>query len=470
MINLFALTLAQSWRRCFIFGGFASTLFLTACGGGGGDFSYNTPAGVVVSGLEVGKNVTLQLNDDELLSVSKNGKSTFTTPLTLGSSYKVSVQQQPPGFQWCQVTNGEGKNDSVILDIPIECRAAVGRVTTYAGKYKISISSPDGVALKDATFKNLSDLIYDKEGNLYFTEPYSYVIRKVDTNGNLSIFAGTHGVQGYAEGGVGVGRLFLPRRLSFGPDGLLYVTDYRVVVTIDQTGYIRRYAGDPTPPAYRNPYYSSGVPNRSVRHLDGPKENALFYQLEGIAIDSKGNIFLADNINSVIRKIDKTSGQVSTYTGVVGLSERYTAKNGDISSATFGDLIGLVIDSKDNLYVLDKFNGVRKISTDGNVSTYLEYRNTATDLSTMAIDQYDVLYIGGLSGGPHITRVPAAGVATIVAGGLSGEFGNRDETGSLARFEIVSGIALAPDGSLMVSDGSSKTLRKVVPVSPFDSP
>lgn len=209
-----------------------------------------------------------------------------------------------------------------------------------------------------------------------------------------------------------------------------------------------------------------------MRHLDGPKGSALFYQIGGIAFDSKGNIFLADTINYVIRKIDKTTGQVSTYTGVVGLRDRFIAQNGNISSATFSDLMDLVIDSKDNLYVLDKFNGVRKISTDGNVSTYLanDDNTLATDVSTMAIDQYDALYIGGLGGGPHITRVPSAGVATIVAGGLAGQTGSRDGTGSIARFEQLTGIALAPDGSLMVSDGSGKTLRKVVPVSPFDSP
>lgn len=418
-----------------------SLLLIAACGGGG-DFSYNTPVGVFVSGLEAGKNVTLQLNDDDILSVSTNGKSTFTKPLPVGSSYKVTVHKQPPGFQWCNVVNGAGITGETTSYIDINCEAALGQVTTYAGKYRQRILAPENTPLENATFERPLSPVYDKEGNLYFIEQRSRVIRRISKDGILTTFAGK----------VGDGTFRRPNAMAFGPDGLLYVADDDRVVTIDSDGNIKNYAGDLNSFKSPNPY----DPTQFTKHRDGPKDGAFFYQLGGIAVDSQGNVFLSDNINYVIRRIDKLSGMVTTIGGFVGLHADIS-QDGDAKNATFGDLFSLAVDAKDNVYVVD-YNGIRKITPAGIVSTYHGRINYSRSI---AVDAYGALYIGGILNLPRISRIPpSGGAATLVAGGkLSGR---DDGIGDAARFDYIR-LTIAPDGSILVADDFGSTFRKVVP-------
>ena len=441
-----------------------SFLLLSGCGGGG-DISYNTPIRVFVSGLDAGKELTLQLNDDEILAVSANGSSTFTKPVPVGSSYKVAVHEQPPGFQWCDVVNEAGITDETTPDINVNCGAALGQVTTYAGKYKKSLLSPDDVLLKDATFQRPYYPVYDKEGNLYFIELNARVIRKISKDGKLTTFAGTPNAPARSvEGGVNTGSFKRPNIMVLGPDGLLYVADDKIVVTVDPDGNIKRYAGDYNSSQSPNPYDPSG--KTFTRYLDGPKDRAFFYQLVGLAFDSQGNLFLSDNINYVIRRIDKLSGDVTTVAGIAGLRERVNPKNGAATSATFGDIFALTIDAKDNIYVLDTYNGIRKITPEGVVSTYYKKDALVIDTRSIIIDAYGDLYVGGILSGPHISRISPSGVATLVAGGMYQQLGANDGIGSAARFEDTVGLAIAPDGSIIVTDSLGGTLRKVVPVAP----
>ena len=252
--------------------------------------------------------------------------------------------------------------------------------------------------------------------------------------------------------------------MVLGPDGLLYVADDKIVVTVDPDGNIKRYAGDYNSSQSPNPYDPSG--KTFTRYRDGPKDSAFFYQLTGLAFDSQGNLFLSDNINYVIRRIDKLSGDVTTAAGIVGLRERVNPKNGAATSATFGDIFALTIDAKDNIYVLDTFNGIRKITPEGVVSTYYKKDDLVIDTRSIIIDAYGDLYVGGIFSGPHISRISPSGVATLVAGGMSQQLGDNDGIGSAARFEDTVGLAIAPDGSRIVTDSLGRTLRKVVPVAP----
>jgi streptogramin lyase len=134
--------------------------------------------------------------------------------------------------------------------------------------------------------------------------------------------------------------------------GNLYFADqYRAVIErISPTGVLKLIAG------------RSGV----LGSTDGPASSALFFQPVGIALDSAGNIYVADRGKNTIRKITP-AGIVSTLAGIPG---SFGHQDGPGSSATFNEPQALAIDAAGNLYVADSGNeAVRDINPAGTVST-----------------------------------------------------------------------------------------------------
>lgn len=102
-------------------------------------------------------------------------------------------------------------------------------------------------------------------------------------------------------------------------------------------------------------------------YRDGKIETAEFNEPKGIAVDSKGNIFVSDSGNNVIRKISLKESRVYTFAG----SGEKGFKNGQRKRASFDKPIGIVIDSKGRILVADAMNNlIRVIDEDGKVSTY----------------------------------------------------------------------------------------------------
>src|ERR1035441_2064424 len=167
-----------------------------------------------------------------------------------------------------------------------------------------------------------------------------------------------------------------------------------------------------------NPIYAwttlAGHPGGSGTN-DGTGSAARFSNPSGVAVDSAGNVLVADGANQTIRKVAST-GVVTTLAGSPGA---YGSADGTGSAARFWNPSGVAVDSAGNVFVADSQNGT-------------------------------------------IRKVTSAGVVTTLAGS-AGAWGTADGTGSAARFNHPSGVAVDSTGNVFVADTWNDTIRKVTP-------
>jgi streptogramin lyase len=181
------------------------------------------------------------------------------------------------------------------------------------------------------------------------------LIRKISTDGIVTTIAGalTESNKNHPEDTT---RLDSPKGIAADKQGNVYFTDFGrdVIRKISADGKIRVFAG-------------SG--NRGAK--DGRGTAASFYLPTGLAIDDRGNLFVADTYNNIIRKIDP-NGMVTTIAGKPAPQGKRNggAKDDKGPQAQFRHPFGVVVDHNDNVYVADVGNQkIRKISPDGIVTT-----------------------------------------------------------------------------------------------------
>ncbi|MES2388086.1 MAG: hypothetical protein V4543_08795, partial [Bacteroidota bacterium] len=203
-------------------------------------------------------------------------------------------------------------------------------------------------------------------------------------------------------------------------------------------------------------YYIIESGNNTVRKItaSGSVSNlgSGFNNAQGIAMDSKGYLYIADFDNHVIRRMDQT-GNVTTFAGTVG-SKGYTDATG--SSARFDSPRGLWIDANDNIFVADFRNyRIRKITSAGVVSTFA----TVTLPNCLTGDAAGNLYVTSYA--YRVFTVTAAGAASVFAGNVLA--GSGDGVGTAAYFDQLRGIVRDADGNLYVSDYGNNCIRKISP-------
>jgi sugar lactone lactonase YvrE len=187
----------------------------------------------------------------------------------------------------------------------------------------------------------------DAYGNLYIADYYNSRIRKVDTNGIITTVAGD-GTNGYSgDGGAASNAwLYCPSGVAVDAYGNLYIADYynSRIRKVDTNGIITTVAGDGT-----NGYSGDG----------GVATNARVYYPSGVAVDAYGNLYIADSDNSRIRKVD-TNGIITTVAGTNGSG--YSGDGGAATNARLAYPEGPAMDTSGNLYIADTDNSrIRKV-------------------------------------------------------------------------------------------------------------
>lgn len=243
---------------------------------------------------------------------------------------------------------------------------ANGIITIIAGNTSLGLGySGDGGAALDAQLDKPAGIVQDEAGNLYFAERGNHVIRKVSPDGIISTFAGT-GTSGYdGDGGAAVAaRLNSPANLAY-HNGELYISDEKnhVVRKISAAGMISTVAGN-------------GEEGNAGD--GGPATQALLNSPNGLAFDTAGNLFIADTLNHVIRRVNRggiitTVAGVGTQADVAGEAPQTDvtgeAPQTDNGPALLGQLAyptGLTSDARGNIYVADRANDrVRKLHLSG---------------------------------------------------------------------------------------------------------
>jgi sugar lactone lactonase YvrE len=329
-----------------------------------------------------------------------------------------------------------------------------GIVSTLAGSPGAQ-GSDDGVG-SEARFNSPIGVALDNAGNLYVADRDNRTLRKVTPGGVVTTLAGNPGVQGSADGSGDDARFGEPDSVALDSAGNIYLTDHlnHTLRKITSAGEVTTLAGSPE---------LSGSD-------DGSGGAARFTYPAGVALDRDGNLCLADSGNHTLRKVTM-AGVVTTPAGSVGI-----AGNGDGtgSAARFSDPSGVAVDSDGNLYVANASGfTLRKITPAGVVTTLAGLAGTVGSAdgtgnaarfnypSGVALDGDGNLYVTD-SGDHTLRKVSPEGVVTTLAG-LAGVAGSADGTGSNARFLSPRGVALDSAGNLYVADSGNNTLRKVTP-------
>ncbi len=212
---------------------------------------------------------------------------------------------------------------------------AGGSVSTVAGQTGV-IGAANGPATA-ASFYWPNGVAVDSSGNLYVADTFNSLIREITPGGVVSTLAG--GGPCCGTNGAGTAASFTwPNGIAVDPQGNVYVADtYNSLIRkITPGGMVSTLAG-------------AGISG----HTNGNVASASFNGPTGVAVDSSGNVYVADQGNNLIRKITP-SGTVSTLAGSAGVTGD---TNGPGTAATFNQPFGVAVDSSGNVYVTDTWNG-----------------------------------------------------------------------------------------------------------------
>ncbi|MGY6648172.1 Ig-like domain-containing protein [Wenyingzhuangia sp. IMCC45574] len=235
-----------------------------------------------------------------------------------------------------------------------------GVVTTLAG---LEISGNINGTGTAARFKGPNGVAVDAAGNVYVADTGNHSIRKITPAGVVTTLAGT-GSAGNANGNGTNASFNSPVALAIDATGNIYVADANShnIRKIDTAGNVTTLAG-----------------TGSVGNANGKGIAASFNSPRGLAVDAFGNIYVADMSNHQIRKID-TAGNVTTLAGTGSIG----STNGTGTNTSFNNPRGVAIDAFGNIYVADQSNHkIRKIETISNYELVGDSSGNAGDHSVV---------------------------------------------------------------------------------------
>lgn len=384
-----------------------------------------------------------------------------------------------------------------------------GAVSTLAGSAGTKGNS-DGTG-SAALFSFPQGVTVDGAGNVYVADTSNFTIRRITPSGFVTTLAGAAGSRGSTDGAGGNARFDFPNSLTVDSAGTIYVTDTvnnsirriappNVVTTLaGAAGSLGTADGIGVAAGFTSPQgvavdnagnvYVADTGNFTVRKItpgaavttlaglarnggssDGTGSAARFFQPAGLAVDSAGNVYIADSGNFTIRQVTP-AGVVTTFAGVAGNSG---SSDGSAGTASFNNPLGVAVDNAGNVYVADTSNStIRKITPSRIVSTLAGLAGSTGDAdgagnnarffkpSGVAVDGAGNVYVADTINNA-IRRITPAGIVSTLAG-APGASGSTDGLGSAARFNNPVGIAVDGPGNVYVADTLNNTIRKITP-------
>lgn len=302
-----------------------------------------------------------------------------------------------------------------------------GTVSVYAGLPVSVVFDDAGLpagALVDgpaaeSLFWNPTGLAADAAGNVYVADAGNHAVRKITPSGEVTTLAGS-GVLGRADGTGGEASFHWPTDVAADAEGNVYVADTlnHAIRKITPQGAVTTLNALPS----RTVEVSDGVFVPAGGFADGPLSEALFNEPSGLALDSRGNLYVSDAGNQRIRYIDFAAGTVTTVAGGGDLAENALYAeglyaDGPALDARFNSPKGLAVDEDGGVYIADSLNHAIRYLKDGRVST--------------------------------------------IVGNAAGEYGSRGGFDEQALLDYPADVAIHPDGDLYIADLYNNKIRNV---------
>jgi sugar lactone lactonase YvrE len=320
-----------------------------------------------------------------------------------------------------------------------------GVITTLAGGSSNAEFTGDGGPATSARLSLgylRSGIALDSGGALYITEEFGRV-RKIDPSGIITSVANVSGVGSFS--GVAVD-----------PAGAIYLASNDRIRKIDAQGIVTTVAGNGSRRA-------SG---------DGGPATSAGMSISAIAADRAGALFIAENGNNRVRKVD-ANGIITTVAGDGRAG--FSGDGGPAAAASVESPSGVAVDGDGALYIAQSgpIHRIRKVDRNGVISTvagngtagFTGDGGPATNAGlnvpiAVAVDASGNIYIAELH--HRVRKVDARGIITTVAGDGTGGFTGDGGPAIAARLNAPVALAVTSDGTLFIADWGNQRVRKVV--------
>jgi hypothetical protein len=317
----------------------------------------------------------------------------------------------------------------------------------------------DGGQATNAEFQGPFGVAVDVNGNIFISDGNNQVIRKVNTAGIITTAVGT-GAMGFSgDGGQATNAtLTEPYNLAIDIAGNLYIVDVvGLIRKVNTAGVITTVAGNATQG------YSGDGAAATAAQLNQPT---------GVCVDVAGNIFIADQFNNVIRKVN-TAGIITTVAGNGTLG--FSGDGGAATNAKLNQPAGVCVDANGNIFTAE-YNGnhIRKINTQGIITTIAGTgvaggagnggEATSAQLympQAVATDTHGNVYVGS---GCVVQKIDTAGIINLICGtwlnGYSGDGG----VATTAQLSSPAQLTFDASGNLYIADYGNYRIRMITNV------
>ncbi len=402
-----------------------------------------------------------------------------------GAGYRDGVPAKEADAGWPLGVVRDAHGDLIVCDYIAHRLWRIDRegiLHSFAGD-GVPGDSGDGGPAREARFNEPHDLARDRRGNLYVNDIGNHTFRRIDREtGVITRVAGSGRVGRGGDGGPALeAEMDTHCGIAIDDDGAVYVSSEWAnnIRRIDpQTGVIDLFAGQdarhyPSEEGRSRPFAGPGLSLGGYHGDGGPASRAAFYHPEHLAFDSKGNLYVCDNSNDRIRKIDARTGVITT---VLGNGQR--ASNGDGGPAVEASVLmpdSICFDSSDNMYVGEKYgHRIRRVDAKTGIVTTLvgtgspgfgeeglhgsQTRCNSCESGIWA-DPDGTVFWGDCSG--RLRRYDGeTGIVTTALGGTGVHDGEPAERAFLCR---PGGISVGPNGHVYFADVFSQRVRAIDP-------